>query len=102
MSNILTLNIKHVVGKKKQKRFLSVRYRTMLFFFFWKISLISDTKQMTHETSPTTKLITSVPIWPACAPLPRDSHLFCGAQIKGNLQSARSFCRAIMNDNFRN
>ena len=70
--------------------------------FFHKISLISDINQMTHETSPTTKLITSVPIWPAFAPLPRDSHLFCGAQIKGNLQSASSFGRAIMNDKFRN
>jgi len=87
--------------RKETKKYFLL-FVTEQSYFFHEISLTSDTKQMTHETSPTTKLITSVPIWPAFAPLPRDSHLFCGAQIKGNLQSARSFGRAIMNDNFRN
>jgi len=94
--------MKFVFEKKKTKNNFCLSVTEECPFFSHKTSLISDIKQMTHEPSPATKLITSVPIWSAVAPLPRDSHLFCGVQIKGYLQSGLSFGRAIMNENFRN
>jgi hypothetical protein len=69
---------------------------------FRNIALRSAVNQMTHKTSLAGKLIIVVLVCLAFSPLPRDSHLLSGTQIKGNSQPASSFGRALMNDTLRN
>lgn len=65
---------------------------------FRNIALCSAVNQMTHKTSLGGKLIIVVLVCLAFSPLPRDSHLLSGTQIKGNSQPASQFVRSRTNE----